>query len=866
MAFIGSAVAFCCRHARAVVALFVLAAVAAGTFTATHFALNTNSETLLSPQLTFRKHEARFDKLFPQQGDLILVVVDGVTQEQAIRGQALLADKLAARKDLFPIVRQPGGGTFFRKNGLLFLSTVEVKKTTEQLIQAQPFLASLAADPSLRGVMASLSTMLMGVQNGQARLEQIDAPMAAFDDTLRQVADGKPAYLAWQALVGGKGAARHNRMFIEVQPALNYDALSPGAAASDTIRADAKALGLDAAHGVRVRLTGPVPLSDEEFATLAERADLMGIVMLIAVTVTLWLAVQSFRIIFCILVTLFTGLALTMGLGLAAVGVFNIISIAFVALFVGLGVDFGIQFSVRYRAERHGTGDLEQALVRAGRGVGTPLALAAAATAAGFFSFLPTDYIGVAELGMIAGIGMVVAFVLSITMLPALLLLSNPPGEHVEVGFQTLAPVDDFIAMHRRGILLAGVAAGLVGLACIPFLKFDFNPLDLRSPKVESVSTLFDLMRDPQTSPNTIDVLAPSLDAADAKAQQLSKVPEVGMALTLKSFIPDDQQQKLALISDASLLLDAAIAPFEVKPAPSDAEVVASLKSTAQALRAAPGGAEAVKHAHALAATLARLASASPQTRRRASDAIVPDLKTMLESLSFALQAEPVTLKTMPPDMVREWVAADGTARVQVFPKDTSGSDAAMKAFGDAVQKVAPDATGAPISIRQSGIAIMSAFVQAGILAFAVIAVLLLFVLQSIRDTALTIAPLVLSGLLTLATCVALGLDLNFANVIALPLLLGIGVAFDIYFIAAWRAGIPDLLQSSLTRAVVFSALTTATGFGTLWLSSHPGTASMGELLMISLFWTLATTLFFLPALLGPPTSSRASQTARRSS
>ena len=857
MVFIGPAVAFCCRHARAVVAAFVLAALAAGWFTATHFAMDTDSEKLLSPRLSFRQHEAHFDKLFPQQSNLILVVVDGVTQEQAIRGQALLAAKLSGRKQLFPIVRQPGGGTFFRQNGLLFLPASDVKKTTEQLIQAQPFLASLAADPSLRGVMDSLSTMLMGVALGQARLEQIDRPMVAFNATLRQAADGKKSYLDWQSLIDSS-AKPHTRTFIEVQPALNFDALSPGAAASDAIRADARALHLDSGHGIRVRLTGPVPLSDEEFATLAERADLMGAVMLIAVTITLWLAVQSFRIILCILVTLFTGLALTMGLGLAAVGVFNIISIAFVALFVGLGVDFGIQYSVRYRAERHGAGDLEPALVRAGKGVGTPLALAAAATAAGFFSFLPTDYIGVAELGMIAGIGMVVAFVLSITMLPALLMLMKPPGEHVEIGFASLAPVDDFIAGHRRHILIGGALAGLVGLACIPFLKFDFNPLDLRSPKVESVSTLFDLMKDPETSPNTIDVLSASLDEADAKAQRLSHVPGIGMALTLKSFVPDDQEAKLALISDASLLMDAAINPFDVKPAPGDAQVIASLRSTAQALRAAPGGAAAVRHAHDLAGTLDRLAAAKPEVRRRATDAIIPDLQTMLDSLRFALQAQPVSLKTMPADFVRDWVAEDGTARVQVFPKDTSGSDAAMKAFGDAVLKVAPDATGAPISIRQSGIAIMGAFVQAGLWAFVAITVLLLFVLRSVRDVALTIAPLLLSGLLTLATCVALGLDLNFANVIALPLLLGIGVAFDIYFIAAWRAGIPDLLQSSLTRAVIFSALTTASGFGTLWLSSHPGTASMGELLMISLGWTLATTLFFLPALLGPPERNRA--------
>ncbi|HVU21517.1 MAG TPA: MMPL family transporter [Rhizomicrobium sp.] len=865
MAFIETIVGLCCRHARVVVAAFVLAAIAAAAYTATHFKMDTDSEKLISPKLDWRKREARFDALFPQQSNLILVVIDGATPELAGRAQALLADRLGAQKKLFPIVRQPGGGDFFLKNGLLFFSQAEVKKTTQQLIAAQPFLAGLAADPSLRGVMDSLSTALMGVQHGQATLEQLDKPISAFGDTLGAVADGRQTYLSWSSLVTGTTDPSRRRSFIEVQPALNFDALSPGAAASDAIRAAARDLKLTPDNGVRVRLTGPVPLSDEEFATLAERADLMGIVMLLAVTLTLWLAVKSFRIIACILAALFTGLALTMGIGLAVVGVFNIISIAFVALFVGLGVDFGIQYCVRYRAERHVARDLMPALVRAGHGVGKPLALAAAATAAGFFSFLPTKYVGVAELGLIAGIGMVVAFVLAITMLPALMMLIGPHGEAEDVGFRSLAPVDRFLRNKRRFVLTLAAAAGLASLVSIPFLHFDFDPLHLRSAKVESVSTLYDLMKDPQTSPNTIDVLARSLDQADALGARLSTLPEVGQVLTLKSFVPEDQPPKLALISDASFLLDAAINPFVVKPQPSDTEVVASLTDTAKALRAAAGAApsQAGRDALRLASILDRLAGGEPSTRERATRALIPGLQWLLHQLQMSLQAAPVSLNSMPADFVRDWVAPDGTARIQVFPKDTSGTDESLRKFGAAVTRVVPDATGAPLSIRHSGDTIMGAFLQAGLWAFVAITILLFIVLRRTRDVLLTLIPLFLSGLLTLGTCVLIGLQLNFANVIALPLLLGIGVAFDIYFVVAWRAGAQNLLQSSLTRAVIFSALTTASGFGTLWLSSHPGTASMGELLMISLGWTLITTLFFLPALLGP---SPATSSSRRPS
>jgi hopanoid biosynthesis associated RND transporter like protein HpnN len=537
------------------------------------------------------------------------------------------------------------------------------------------------------------------------------------------------------------------------------------------------------------------------------------------------------------------------------VNVFNIISIAFIALFVGLGVDFGIQFAVRYRSERHRNDDLAEALSATGRGVGVPLALAAAATAAGFFSFLPTTYTGVAELGKVAGIGMIVAFLLSITMLPALLMLLNPPGEDEDVGFRSLGWLDDFMTRNRRNVIRVAAIAGVVSLGMMALVTFDSNPLNLRSPKVESVSTLLDLMKNPQTSPNTIDVPTMTLNEADGLARRIQQAPLVEYALTLSSFVPDQQTEKLALIADASNLLDATLNPFDVMPAPGDAEQIAAFQSTAAKLRAAAGAHQdkPARDARRLADALDATVKAGAPAIARAREALEPGLKTMLGQVSDSLKAAPVTVQSMPEDLRSDWVAADGTARIRVFPKDTSNDPAALSAFSDQVLNIAPQATGAPISIRESGKTIVGAFMEAGALSFVAIIILLAVVLRSLHDVLMTLAPLVLSGLLTLATCVLLGLKLNFANVIALPLLLGIGVAFNIYFVVAWRHGQRCFLASSLTRAVIFSAATTASGFGTLWLSIHPGTASMGELLMISLGWVLATTLFLSPALLGPP-------------
>jgi hopanoid biosynthesis associated RND transporter like protein HpnN len=500
------------------------------------------------------------------------------------------------------------------------------------------------------------------------------------------------------------------------------------------------------------------------------------------------------------------------------------------------------------------------ALRDAGGEVGGALALAAAATAAGFYAFLPTEYRGVSELGAIAGTGMIVAFIGSITLLPALIALSRAPGERAAVGYAALAPLDRFLLQHRRRILVFSAAIAAVSLALLPKLQFDFNPLHLRSVKVESVATLLDLMQDPNTAPNTIDVLTPSLADAVLLARRLEQLPEVDHTITLASFVPEQQEEKLALIADAALLLDPLLKPAASKPPPNDNETVRAMAQTAESLErvaAAHPGPGVAAPAARLGSALRTLAQGEPRQRERARAVLIPGLVATLGQLRSAMQASPVMLETLPDEVRRDWIASDGRARIEVFPKGDANDNQTLRRFVAAVTVLAPEATGAPVSIQESSRTIVRAFLQAGLWALLAIILLLALVLRRAIDVLLTLAPLALSGLVTLGICVATHLPLNFENIIALPLLLGIGVAFNIYFVTAWRAGRGELLQSSLTRAVIFSALTTGTAFGSLWLSHHPGTSSMGKLLALSLVCTLVSALLFLPALLGEPRARR---------
>ncbi len=855
-------VALSVRRPWATAGAALLLTVLAAVYAATHFAITTDTAQLISPKVDWRRREMADDRAFPQFSDMTVVVLDAATPELAEDAAARLAARLSAETRAFESVRRPEGGPFFAREGLLLLPLKEVQATTAQLVAAQPFLGPLAADPTLRGVAGVLGSLAQGVSAGQAQLADVDKPVRALADALGETVQGRRTYFSWQALVAGgpggsagAGLSAPKRRFVLVKPRLDYTALTPGSEASDLVRSAARDLRLDPGHGVRVRLTGSVPLSDEEFASLSDHVWLVTGVMLTAVLVMLYLAVRSVKLMAAILVTTLAGLVVAAATGLLLVHRFNLISVAFIPLFVGLGVDFGIQLSVRFRAERLEHPELGPALERAARGLGGSLALAAAAVTLGFLAFLPTNYVGVSELGVIAGAGMVFALLLTLTLLPALLALLKPRAQALEVGWRAMAPVDRYLIEHRRTVLGAFVVATLISLAILPFVRFDFNPFHLRDPKGEAMSTLADLFRDPNENPNTIDVLTPSVDAARALADRLDALPEVAQTVTLASFVPSDQAQKLAAVQDAAGLLSFTLDPPATAPAPTDAQTVAALGAASSALFKAAHGesSPAASDARRLSAVLDQLAHAPPEVRRRADLMVSQPLGVLLEQVRALLQAQPVTLATLPAELKADWLSTvTGQARIQVSPKGDANDNATLVRFSRAVQRLAPDASGAPISIQGAGATIAGAFVRAGVLSLLFITALLFAALRNAKEVAFTLAPIVLSVFLTLGTCVVIRQPINFANIIAFPLLVGVGVAFHIYFVMAWRGGQGRLLQSSLARGVLFSALTTGAAFGSLMLSSHPGTASMGKLLMISLFWTLVCALIFEPALLGP--------------
>jgi uncharacterized protein len=839
------------RHAVVVLLSGILLAVFAGWVAKTNLGVSTDTDQLFSPSLPWRQQAVAMDKAFPQFRNLLVAVVQGRIPEEADATAAALADRLSQDKTHFLTVRRPDANPFLQKEGLLFLDTKQLSSLMDQTIDAQPFLGQLVADPSARGLFAALSLMGVGVTKADADLTPYATPMKGFHEAIAGALDGHPRALSWQSLLGGglselAGPYR----FVLVQPHQDFGALEPGGAATAAMRSVIADLPYVKSGDAKVRITGQVALADEEFSSVAEGAVEGLIGSLVLITIWLFLAVHTWRLIVPILMTLILGLMLTVLFAAVAVGTLNLVSVGFGVLFVGIAVDFAIQFSVRYREYRYETGDAASAMTETARRVGVQILIAALATAAGFLAFVPTSFSGVAELGLIAGAGMLMAFICTLVFLPAAITIFRPRGEAGEVGFAWAGRIDPVVIRRRLPILAVFGVLALAAVVLSPRLQFDSDPLDTKNPNTEAMRTLRDLINNPITNPYTIDVIAPNAAEAKTVADKIRVLPTVNGVIDINTFVPEDQQQKLAIIADANGILAPTLQPRSAAAPVTAAEIRMAAKSAFSQIEPALAKVPKTSPLVLIAQDLQRVESASDPVVMSINDVLTRFLPDQLSHLRLVLSAEPITLQSIPADFARDWMLPDGRARIQVNPKPVAQSPEGLHQFVAEVTRVAPNAGGSAVTITATADTIVGAFRHAAVYAVIAIAIILLALLRRLTDAALVLAPLLLSALLTLLVAVVLPLPLNFANIIALPLLLGVGVSFNIYFVMNWRAGERHPLGSATARAILFSALTTGTAFGSLALSAHPGTASMGDLLLISLCCTLLGSLVFIPALL----------------
>ncbi|MCP4328528.1 MAG: MMPL family transporter [Alphaproteobacteria bacterium] len=844
-----------------VVVLCLATTIGCAVYTANNFGVNTDPTDMISEELPFRQNHKIYREAFDQFSNPITVVIDGATPDLADLAASRLAARLEADTTNFVAVDQAGGDPFFARNGLLYLDEEELYDLGDRLTAAQPLLAELTTDMSLRGLFDILTEAADRIVDGD--VESADGLGPIMDELTTAIdgkLDGDTVYFSWQDVMSGKTEKTSDRRrFILVEPVQDFGQLRPASAAIREVRRLAQDLDLTAEHGVTVRLTGSTVLGDEELKGISKDAALAGMISFVLVGLILFGGLRSPKIALASLITIFVGLVWTAAFAVVAVGDFNMISIAFAVLFIGLSVDFNIHFGLRYREGLVEERAPSAALVKTAGDVGTAVTVGAVTTAIAFYAFIPTDYTGVSELGVISGSGMIIALFATMTLLPALLAIMPTRPSTAERSAPRGEGLNRTLVRFSGPILIVALILFAGAVIESTRVRFDFDPINLRDPNTESVQTFRDLQMESASSTYTIKVLEPDLETAEKLVGPLETLPTVKDVVTLASFVPRDQDEKLDIIDGIYLALLPVLSPqIAPKSAPTATEQITAAADLRTALEGLAGSGEAgdlAAPAQHLATALGRLvqrAEATPTVITDLDATILATLPSQLDRLRDSMRAAPVTSDDLPDSIRDAYLAADGRARIQIFPTANAAEPEALEEFVREVLVVAPNATGGPVLIVESGKAVIDAFILASVVATILICCLLLVLLRSLADTVLVLMPLVLAGFLTLGTAALLDMPFNFANVIVLPLLLGLTVDGGIHMVMR-RKGLnvgQALMQTSTPRAVGLSALTTICSFGSLAISSHQGTASMGKLLTISLTYTLIATLIVLPALL----------------
>lgn len=837
------------------VLLVALVLTGAAAYAATGLSVNTSTEEILSAELPFRQVDRAYRAAFPRE-ELAVTVVDAPSPGEAEDAAAALVERLQGHPNAFSRVELAGSSPYFDRYGLMFLDAERIRALGPQLTEARPVLVDLSLDPSLRGLAGLLGS---GAAAGEAaRLAELVGKLA---DTTEQRAEGRPAETDWQSLFALGEDTRGSRRLVLAKPILDNTSLDRAGPALEELGRGIAAVRA-ARPDVTMRVTGDPVLRQQELNDAFSGAIYASGFSFVLVALSLIVGIRSGRLIAALLITLIVGSIWTTGLAAVTVGRLNLISVAFLVLFFGLGVDFGTHLGLRHLEETRRGAPFGEALRRSMLGEGPSIFLSALCAALAFLAFVPTSYVGLAEFGIISALGMVVAVIVTFTVQPALMALMPPKiGRRTDV---TIG-IGHWIKRHYRAIIGVAAVVTVAAVAAAFNAQLDANPLNLQDQQTEPVETYRDLARDPGTSPYALNVLAADADAARQLAPKLAAVAGVEGVRWIEDFVPADQPAKLAALETIRTDLGAGffqdLSPDPSPPGPELQQAFADLQAAAAEFAASPDAqlGEAGRQFSAALVAFAEKRGTEPPALEELGAALAGQVPVLVKDLQEKLSvSEPVSVEDIPPELRRDWIGANGQMRLSVLPADDVSSAEAMRAFAARVKAVAPQAAGVPATVAGAGDAIVASFTEAILYTALAIAVVVAFVRRRVSDVLLVLTPLAVAALWTVAASVVLDLPFNFANIIVVPLLIGLGVASSIHIVVRAHEVVHDqsgdheegteVLETSTPLAILVAQLNTVAAFATLAVSKHQGLYSMGLLLGTAIMLVLIVSLVVLPA------------------
>jgi hypothetical protein len=856
------------RNPFVVLLIIGLLTIFAWRYTANNLSINTDNTDMIAPDAPFQQNLRKYEKAFSQDVHKVLLVIESDTPELTKSATIRLGRLLSADKANFESVYIPNDNDFFHQNGLLYLDSNDLQALSNNLSQAQPFIGRISQEPNLTGFFSIFEDALSSSNKNQELPIDLPSLIDKVSLALHKSMNGENNLLSWEALIAEKKLSGQGsgKGFINVSPRFDYTQIRPAESAINAIRKAIAEIQQPGLPAVKVWITGEVGLEDDELVGMSSGTFSACIFSVVLVLFILLIAYRSILFTLATLFTLALGMVFCGAFAAFSVKELNLISVAFAVSNIGLGVEYAIHFCLRYRDNLQHHVDRVRAIRSTLISTGPSLLLCAGTTSIGLYAFVPTDYKGVSELGLLAGTSLFICLLITLLVLPALLrfipvsVKSEPSSTHPFLA--TLAEKLATVTLHyAKPIAIATGLIAVISVVLVFKVKTDFNPINLRDPNTESVIAFKNLNKDPDTTPMTLTVLATDAQKAKVMEQKLSALGSVDKTVSLFDFMPSAQEEKLAMIEDMAMVLGSQAQGFPaLKPDNDPTPAINRL------IKAIDNSLPDKTNAHEISALktfkeelqdiLIELETRQEPSRRlfieKIQTTLLGTLPSVMNELLVSLNAREITLDDLPPDIKERWLSKEGLYRIQIFPKKDLNDLGNLQQFITDVQLVAPETTDLPVIYWESMKEVVDAFQKAITIALITIALLLYGIRRNVTDTLLVMTPLILAGLFTMASTVITNTPINYANIIALPLLLGLGVDNGIHMVEKLHHSLSEeqnIYQSSTARAMFYGALTTASSFVGLAFSPHEGIASMGLIITMGIFWIMVCTFIVLPAL-----------------
>ena len=802
-----------------IISTFIFFALLSALATVKNLTINTSTDSLISNELKFKKNHKQLKKNFNILNNNILIRIKGDNVKRLKESYYSIIESIKSL-DGIDNFYSPNFDIFFRENFFSFLTDKQKEDFVNELFTYQPFLSELNNKPKLKGFNDFLELIIKSKRyNDLENLEQI------FKMFLVSVNEQKE--VVWTDSL----KREINEIFILVS--INDFYLEENGFA-EIYKSLISIKNQESNDELIVQFTGGLIIDHEEVGSVSSGVTLSGIISLILVALILFFTLKKAKLIFSLIISIIVGLIITTGLTSVTVGSLNLISVAFAVLFIGLSVDFGIQVFSRI-IESSDKDNFFNEL----KSISRTICIAAVPSIIGFLSFVPTEYLGLSELGIISAIGLIVGLMVNTIFLPAMFIILYKDNKASLTNNNSWEKFLNFVVLRKNYFFFLFIFIIIFDVLFFRKIDFETDAMKVKDQNLQSVKLAKELIEKNPTSDYVISIILEEKINSE-KLKKLVANEHVKKVNSIESFFEEYNSENLEYLK---FLLQTNVTkkihsdPVEITRFLNLLQIISELE-------------------------LNNLSNVSNElyielTNRKLDLDDIKKIETLffikfndLTKTILSIGEEKNFLKEQIPQyFIERFESSNNFYRFEVIPSKDVTKNIHLKEFVRAVQSFYPDATGMPVVQLEAGKVVISSFIKAFIFAFIGTFFYLLIIFRKAYKIILTISSLFVAFFLLIFLMIIFKINLNFANMIALPLLFSLGISYPIYMVSRYseKKNIYEVFRTKTPTAILASCLTTVASFGTLYFSSHDGTSSMGLLLFISLLTTLFSSLIYLP-------------------